>query len=305
MGFFQASARTVFSALLIASGLAVAPAQAQFFGFWGARAFSNGPAYAPGISPGEIAGIVADEGMRLVARPYRNRNAYVVDAQDQRGWNHRLIIDAYSGQIIQSFGEGQILPPQAAPPMPPLASRPGQRLARMPEAPYVVPGIGGEDQPVAKPKPKPARKAPVVARAPVESRPLDPPALRPMVPAAPRTVIAPAKPFAKPLAKPPALARTPVDARPLDAPPARKIIPQVLPGYAAPTAVEAPLKKAPPSMPAPETPLAGAKARDAEPAAIAAPQKPVESDVPVAPLVDAPAQPSAGKVNDVPVAPLD
>ena len=58
-------------------------------------------------------------------------------------------------------------------------------------------------------------------------------------------------------------------------------------------------------MPAPETPLAGAKARDAEPAAIAAPQKPVESDVPVAPLVDAPAQPSAGKVNDVPVAPLD
>lgn len=301
MGFFLAGARTVFSALLIAGGSAVAPAQAQFLGFWGARPFSNGPAYAPGISPGEIAGIVADEGMHLVARPYRNRNAYVVDAQDQHGWNHRLIIDAYSGQIIQSFGQGQALPPQLAPPEPPLPSRPGQRLARVPEAPYVVPGIGGEDQPVAKPKPKPARQRPVVARAPVESRPLDPPTVRPMIPAAPRTVIAPAKP----LAKPPALARTPVEARPLDAQPARKIIPQVLPGYAPPTAVGAPLKQAPPAVAAPVTPLVGTKARDDEPVALAAPQKPVVKDVPVAPFVEAPAPIPAGKVNDVPVAPLD
>ena len=302
MGFFQASARTVFSALLLMGGSAVAPAQAQFFGFWGARSFSNGPAYAPGISPGEIAGIVADEGMRMVARPYRNRNAYVVDAQDQRGWHHRLIINAYSGQIVQSFGQGQALPPQLDPSGLPLASRPDhQRLARVPEDPYVVPGIGEEDQPVAKPKPKVSRKSQVVARAPVESRPLDPPALRPMVPAAPRSVIAPAKP----VDKPPALARTPVEAKPLDAPAARKIIPQVLPGYTAPTAVEAPLKQVPPVVAAPIAPPSGAKARDAEPVAQMVPQKPVVNDVPVAPLVEAPAPIPAAKVNDVPVAPLD
>lgn len=298
MGFFQASARTIFSALLVVVGSAVAPAQAQFFGFWGARTFGNGPAaYAPGISPGEIAGIVADEGMRMVARPYRNRNAYVVDAQDPRGWHHRLIIDAYSGQIVQSFGQGQAVPPQYAQPEPALAVRPAQRLARVPEAPYVVPGIGPEDQPVAKPKPKAAHKPPVVARAPIESRPLDPPVLRPVVPAAPRTVNAPDKP--------PALARSPVESKPLDAPAARKIIPQVLPGYTAPAAVEAPMKQAPPVVAAPMPPLAGTKARDAEPVALAVPQKPVVNDVPVAPLYEAPAKTPAGKVNDVPVAPLD
>ena len=303
MGFFQARARTIVSALLFMVGSAAAPAQAQFFGFWGARAFNYGPpTYAPGISPGEIAGIVADEGMRMVTRPYRNRNAYVVDAQDQRGWHHRLIIDAYSGQIVQSFGQGQAVPPQIAQPEPPLASRPDHRLARVPEAPYVVPGIGAEDQPLAKPKPKAPRKSPVAGRAPIESRPLDPPALRPLVPAVPPTLIAPAKP---PVAKPPAIARTPVESKPLDAPVAKKIIPQVLPGYAPPTAVETPLKQASPVVAAPISPPTGAKALDVEPTALAAPKKPAVNDVPVAPLDAVPAQAPAGKINDVPVAPLD
>ena len=291
---------------VVGFGLTVAaiPAQAQFFGFWGARTFSYGPAYAPGLSPGEIVGIVADEGMRLVSRPYRNRNVYVVDAQDRRGWQHRLIIDANSGQIVQSFGQGQNLPQRLARPEPPLTSGPDQRYARaVPEAPYVVPGIGGEDQPLTRARPKAVRKPPVVARTPIETRPLEPPAAAPLVPIAPETSTAPVKP----VKKPPAVARTPIEAVPLEAPPAKKIIPQMLPGYAPPTAVEAPLKAAPSPVVAapltpPETPV---RAREVEPAAAAAPAKPAVNDVPVAPLYDAPAPAPAGKVNDVPVAPLD
>ena len=210
------TARAFLAGATIVTGLAASalPAHAQLFGYFGYRPFSYAPPVDQGISPREVRAIVADEGMRLTGRPFRNGNVWVADAVDERGWTHRLIINAYSGDIVQSFGRGQPVPPRlAAPDAPP----PQRQIARaVPGEPYVIPGIGGGDPPLAKPAPKPkaARKPPVVARAPIESRPLAAPETQTLVPKAPKIVVAPPKPASEPETA----ARTPVDARPLDAP---------------------------------------------------------------------------------------
>lgn len=262
--------------LAVAIG-ATCPAQAQVFGFFGYRTFGVSAAPNQGISPRDVAGIVADEGMRLVSRPHRNGNVFVADAVDQRGWEHRLIIDAYSGDIVQSFGRGQGVPQQFAPQPLPAPVAPPRRLARAaPSEPYVVPGIGGEEprpiKPTPKPKPKAAKKPPVLARKPVEATPLAAPSVTPIVP---QPTFVPAEK----VETPPKAEETPV-------------------------AVVPPLAPAPTPAPAPEAVQAPA----AEPSPTPVPatvERPAVNDVPVAPLYEPPAKPPAGKVNDVPVAPLD
>ena len=295
------TARAFLAGATIVTGLAASalPAQAQLFGFFGYRPFSYAPPVSESISPQDVRAIVADEGMRLVGRPYRNGNVWVADTIDNRGWTHRLIINAYSGDIVQSFGRGQAVPPRLAAPDAPVPQR---QIARaVPDEPYVIPGIGGGEQPeskaVAKPKPKAAKKSPVVARTPIESRPL--PAPETQVPLTPKIVTVPPKPVNQPATA----ARTPVEARPLEPQPVKKAVPQMLPGYAPPSAM---MPVLPPEAPARavETPRAPQPVA-AAPLAVPKPAAPQVNDVPVTPLYEAPAKPPTGKVNDVPVAPLD
>ena len=262
------TARILIAGAAMALGVTVStlPAQAQFFGFWGARSFAYGN---PGIRPGELASIVADEGMHLVGRPYRNGNVFVVDAVDQRGWQHRLIIDAWTGDIIQSYGRGQGTPQQYAPVAPP------PRVARAtPGEPYVIPGIGGDERPATpkvKPKVKAIKKPPVIARSPVQTRPLEAPPASAIVPQ-PAPEIVPVKP-----SDPPAV---------LEAAPKPE---------ASPAPAEQPVAAAP--VVAPVVP-------SVEPVVpVVAPEVP--SVAPVVPAEAPAVQPEKGKVNDIPVAPLD
>ena len=297
-GIFRPS-RLLLAGAIAAAAMAfcAAPAQAQFFGFWGARSFSFPPPGADAVHPSELPGIVADEGMRMVGQPYRNGQVFVVDAVDRRGWRHRLIIDAFSGDIVQSFGAGQA----GAPPLP--ERRAVARIA--PPEPYVIPGEGilPSEAPLAAPKPRASVKPPALARAPVETRPLAPPETKAVVPQPPESAASPVKPVKKPSV----VARTPAEMPPT----AKKTVPQMLPGYAPPAAAGPPPKVAPEPAPVaavpppPQPGPAPVPAREAEPAAVPAPVKPAVNDVPVAPLYEAPAKAPAGKVNDIPVAPLE
>lgn len=235
MGFFHAN-RTG-AALLLACGLALAPAaaQAQLFGFW---SYGFG---APeiGIHGADVPGIVADAGYALVARPQRNGRVFIADARDAYGGLHRLIISIDSGDIVQSFELGGPRPGRgdstlrdfAARPIPrdglapiplgpvplgpvphlgtaPLAHSPKARIARANAEPEIIRGITGPE-PVA---PKPARQ--------VKPRLPKPPALavRGKIEARPAVLAKPVVPVAKPapasLAPPPAIVAAP--AAPVD-----------------------------------------------------------------------------------------
>lgn len=160
----------------MALALAMAPqaANAQFFGYWGYGTFRLG------IYPEDVAGIVADEGMRLIGPPRLNGWVYIADAQDFRGVRHRLIIDGAYGEVLKVFTVRAIGPAlrDEAPPRP----RHIARAAPEPE-PEVIPGI----VPAPRAPRKTVAKPPKVAReAPVERRPLPPPAKsKPIAPAAP------------------------------------------------------------------------------------------------------------------------
>ncbi len=86
-------------ALLVVAGL-VAPAQAQFFDFWGHRA---PPWQQPAISRGAVRAIVYQRGMHLLDPPRRNGNVYVADTEDRYGHSYRLIIDASNGRVLEIF----------------------------------------------------------------------------------------------------------------------------------------------------------------------------------------------------------
>ncbi len=82
-------ARSAFGAFL---ALAVAPAaQAQWFSPFGAA------------SPGEIVQRLQAQGYRLTGPLYRRNTVYLADVIAGRAGRERLIIDAWSGEILQRF----------------------------------------------------------------------------------------------------------------------------------------------------------------------------------------------------------
>lgn len=181
----------------LALGLAAAPqaARAGFFATWGTQTFHIG------IDAQDVADIVAEEGMRLIARPRLNGNVYVADARDGRGVQRRLIIDAAYGDIIKTYTlrAGALPDFEDARPVPP-ALVPQRRIARAaPQSdPLVIPGIGREESaPVVRriaPQPKPpkvARRTPVEtkpSKAPVIVKELAPPVAKAPVESAPPAV---------------------------------------------------------------------------------------------------------------------
>lgn len=279
--------------------MAAAPAQAQLFGgVWGSRFSWSAPSYDDGpnegrgyarrgMPPRAIARALADDGYRLMGPLVARGQIYLADVADgETGQRERLVIDAMSGDIIESYPLGR----QFAPPgnvtrvpradVPDMRPQP-QRNARLAPPqdggdPLVLPGAGPKPQPV-KPKAALKAKAPVKPKAVIARRaPAD--AAKPLAPGAPATPATPEKP---PL---------PSSAQPSD-----------------PLALPAPAEAAKPAAPDPAvaagppvTPLPPA-APAAEPSAASA-----AKDAPVQPLDDAtPARKAGPPVNDIPAAPLE
>jgi hypothetical protein len=78
--------------------LAIAPsaAQAQIFGMFGWS-----------LPPGQVQHMIASQGFRLAGPLFRNGRVYVADVVDDRGVRQRLIVDAFSGEVLQAFVTGR------------------------------------------------------------------------------------------------------------------------------------------------------------------------------------------------------
>lgn len=87
--------------------LASAPAQAQFLGYWGWRSGQIREI----VPPSFIYRRLRARGYRVLSALQRNGGVYLADVRDRRGHRQRLVIDAYSGAVLQSFVFG---PPRPA-----------------------------------------------------------------------------------------------------------------------------------------------------------------------------------------------
>ena len=285
----------VAAATVMAGWLAsMTPAAAQFYGGFGYRTFSY-PAYGPppvyearpvyGVRAGEIAGIVAEEGFVLVAPPRLNGLVWLADVSDRRGGRQRLVIDARSGDIVQSFVLGA--------PRPADGFSDGRRVARtMPGNPRVIPGIDGD--------PNEDTSAPANRQSP-------PRATRPVQGTAPTSARPPSKPAATSAAR--AEPASPTNPRPEPRKAPRKPASDTAKAVPAPPVAD-PLKAQPaPVVPAqgqPAPPVTAAAAPRGQPVMPASPTAPSRvNDIPVAPLDDATPRKPSSPVNDIPVAPLE
>ncbi|MBV1700429.1 MAG: hypothetical protein KGQ46_01250 [Hyphomicrobiales bacterium] len=309
MSVYSVKARLGILLVLALAGLGAAgtvqPAQAQFFGFWGYRTFHWG------IGVRDVAAIVREHGMRLVARPYRNRNVYVADAIDAYGHHRRLIIDGGNGDVLEIYNTDAAGRHEFAAPIPP-ANIPHAAVHRKPvpsrQSKKHPPHLGLKAHahrphklPHAKAQPhdKAAPSAPQEAPAtPVQATPVQVP---PTVSAPVVNAPAPADNSTATPAVPKADTTTPKTLTPVEpattaapnppAPAAAPTTPALPPAAPAPTA--APVPESTPTPASPPAPAA-----TATPSATPAPAAPVENATPASPAPDK-------KVNDVPVAPLN
>ena len=303
-------------ALLAATPLALSavPAQAQFFGevfgsrfAWGSRYYEDDRRVEPdyeyrGMPPRAVHRMLANQGYRLIGPVVRRGRVYLANVSDgETGQRERLVIDAFSGDVLESYPLAQRIAPPA-------------NVTRVPRAQYPRAEHPRADVPEPRRAPRTARLAP-----PAEADPL-------VVPghgAAPKIIKPRPVPRARAPAKPkPELAkRTPPDAPKTYAPTAPAIIPPLpapaapLPGTTQPSnplsLPPLPAETAAPAPAAPEPTVAAVP--PAAPPPVAAPPTapepvaaPAPRDVFVAPLDDATPAPKARKpVNDIPVAPLE
>lgn len=93
---------------------AAAPAQAQFLGYWGWR---SGEVREVVPAPVIYRGLIR-RGYRVVSALQRNGGVYLADVRDRRGHRQRLVLDAYSGAVLQSFSFGPPRPMAAIPDLP-------------------------------------------------------------------------------------------------------------------------------------------------------------------------------------------
>lgn len=160
--------------LVIASLAPVAapsPAAADvFFRPFGYAFHQPIPEPAPNATPQAIAGILGEEGFRLVGGLGRRGDQVVATGVDRRGHYRRFLIDPYEGEILRSWrigpegGPGFVEAPAAA-----YRGGPGPEPYDGPRAgaaedPLVVPGLGGEPRRPAPQSAAPARRAEPPAR---------------------------------------------------------------------------------------------------------------------------------------------
>ncbi|WP_161913797.1 hypothetical protein [Methylosinus sp. C49] len=148
------------------------PAAADFFFRPFGYAFHQPiPEPAPNATPRAIAGILGEEGFRLVGGLGRRGDQVVATGVDRRGHYRRFLIDPYEGEILRSWrigpeevGPGFVEAPPAAyrgPPGPEPYEGPSAGPA---EDPLVVPGLGGEPRRPARQSNAPARGVETPAR---------------------------------------------------------------------------------------------------------------------------------------------
>lgn len=330
--------RTALFGLAVAGALAgtTGTASAQYYGYDDApyleQRFGYGYRYAPprppaAIPPRAASRIAArDFGLVQIDRTVTTRSAYVVDGRTRTGSRVRLIVDPYSGQVLDEIVLQR--PARSAPrvartdPREEVKPRTPGRAQQPPERPATLKPPGQATAPATVVPPSPAAP-PRVAPAPVPERP-------PAAATAPATVIPPAP------AAPPRVEPTPAPEKP----PAEATAPatEVPPSPVAPPRVEpAPAPDAPPAeasapatqpLPAPAVPPAPTPAPDAPAAATDKPRlvnpsdvrgtEPVETKPPLArsepgiPAQLPPVQPQdetsvtpPADTPQVPVAPLD
>lgn len=190
-----------------------APYLEQRFGYGYRYLAPRPPAPIPQRALGRIA--ARDYGLTRVDRTIATGSAYVVDGRTRSGARVRLILDPYSGQVLDEI----VLqaPPRTAPRVartdprdeprpraPRLAPQPPERPAPLkPPGQATAPATVIPPSPAAPPKTEPAqeRKAPASASAPATQTP-PPPAAPPRAEPAP------------PAAKPPAEAAAPATSMP-------------------------------------------------------------------------------------------
>ena len=168
----RANAAALAAALLVA--LSSAPARAQFSGYWGWRS----PQAAP-VPSEMIYGRLLARGFDVIGPLRRNGGVFLADVQDRSGRRERLVMDAYSGAVLQTFAYA---PPRLAPAEPNAREyAPGPSYARYPRdslppnyiPPGMIPEPGAEPLPPRESKAKrPARK---VARREVTPKHAPPP----------------------------------------------------------------------------------------------------------------------------------
>lgn len=174
----KAALRVLASAGLLGALAAVAPAQAQVYGFWGYRTW-NEPIdrfYEPPIdryysrprvadesdtlTPSEVRDLLAYDGFRLNGPLTRRGANYVAEVTDRSGVRLRIVLDAFDGAVVRRVALGNdVRPPRDIP------SVRADRNFDVDEEPRVVPGIGPRGTAPRKAEPREAAK-PKVANVP-------------------------------------------------------------------------------------------------------------------------------------------
>ncbi|WP_400767858.1 hypothetical protein [Methylosinus sporium] len=284
------------------------PAAADFFFRPFGYAFHQPiPEPAPNATPRAIAGILGEEGFRLVGGLGRRGDQVVATGVDRRGHYRRFLIDPYEGEILRSWrigpeevGPGFVEAPPAAyrgPPGPEPYDAPRAGAA---EDPLVVPGLGAEPRRPARRAEAPSRAhAPngVAAVRPENAETQRPPHSPPSEATKPPTrAAAPQlRPTAPHSAKPAAERKAPAQQQsgptpPQGAAPAPASAPAAAP--AAPAAPEPAAVGHQQAAPAPQTIVPATPA--APPPAPAAPANPVSAEQSKAPPAGEQAQPTPG-----------
>jgi hypothetical protein len=188
----RAGSRQAFT-LLAAACLWAAPAQAQFFPFWGQPAAPRQqPAPPPQLSTGQVRAALAQEGARLTGAPRRRGREIVAIGRDDDGVRKRFTLDAVSGEVLDITVIAR--PVEAPRPAPGDAIGPGEPLPPPDHAPQeAIPSAPAANGPTvaASPSGAPASAAPTGKADPADA------ALSPIKPLKP----APGAPRVEPLPK--------------------------------------------------------------------------------------------------------
>jgi hypothetical protein len=188
--------------------LGAAPAQAQFFPFGGETTQPRPAATPPALSPGQVRGVLAREGARMLGQPRLRGRDIIAIGRDEEGARKRFILDAATGEIIDITVLDRR---DERPPSPPGAdlSPPGAALPPPVHAPDNGLSDPAPPRDTAAPSslpPRPAPSAPAAGKAAAGS---SPPPDAPPAPAASRnpadgalSPIRPLKPAGAPKVEP-------------------------------------------------------------------------------------------------------
>lgn len=190
--------RKVLTGLAVAGALAgsAGAASAQYYGYVDEDAYPRGyyeryaprpPAQIPPRAVGRLA--ARSYGLVQVDRMVQTRSSYVIDGETASGRRTRLIVDAYSGDVLDSIPLPRAAAPRIARVDPRDDDRPAPRLVpRPPERPPSLKPPGQASAPATIQQPAPAMPRAPEPKPPAEKPPASasaPPTTAPPSPATP------------------------------------------------------------------------------------------------------------------------